>query len=86
MVGLGTIAILGYLFYILFIKGLAWALLLFVFGVYGGNKIIEHFFVSSKTILFEMIIGGKTYHFSWAVCIAVTVSLLGIGYFMKDES
>jgi hypothetical protein len=85
MVALGTVAIIGYLFYLLFIKGIVWPILLFAFGVYGGSRLIERFIASSKAVLVELSIGDGHYYFSWSICVAALISLLGIGYFMKDD-
>ena len=76
----GTIVIIGYIFYVLFIKGIIWPLLGFIFGTYGGELIIKHIFPSSGAIIMIFI----SYNISWAEFIAAIITLMSICYFMKD--
>jgi hypothetical protein len=78
---LGTLAVMGYLFYLLFIKGVAWPILGFIFGVYGGKLLIQHLIPASSATIITFL----SYEVSWAAFIAGIISLLAIGYFMKDE-
>lgn len=68
-----------------------WPILLFVFGVLGGESFLTKYFPTSKSILF--VLGpiywpqpsGISYNVSWAVIISAVIVLLGIGYFTKDS-
>jgi hypothetical protein len=76
-----ALVIFGYLFYYLFIVGIAWGILLFIFGVVGGRLLILNFIPqASKTIMTFM--GNDI---SWATFVAAVISLLGVGYIMNQS-
>jgi hypothetical protein len=81
MATLTALAIIIYAFYFLFIKGNAYAILLFGFGVFGGTTLIKHFFpITEYTIATFM-----TYNISIAVFAATIITILGISFFMENE-
>lgn len=81
IVEITVFVILGYLFYFLFIKGNAWPILFFIFGIFGGNIIITRYFpTSSATIMTFM-----NYKISWAIFISGVIILLAIGKFVNDD-
>lgn len=81
MVMLGMLAVLGYLFYVLFIKGVAWPILTFLICVYAGPLLITRWIPSSSATIMTFM----GYSVSYAAFISGLVCILGIGYFMKDE-
>jgi hypothetical protein len=79
--GVVALAIIGWLFYVLFIKGLMWPILLFAFGILGGKTLMLAWFPSSiKTAMTFM-----NYNISWAALIAVVITMLGVGYLMEKN-
>jgi hypothetical protein len=71
-----SVVIIFWLFYYLFIKGVAYPILLFAFGVWGGRALIlANFEGSGKTILTFM-----SHDMSYATFIAAVISILGIAY------
>jgi hypothetical protein len=79
--GIVALAVIGWLFYILFIKGIIWPILLFVFGILGGKALILAWFPA--TIKTGMIFIG--YNISVAALIATAITILGIGYIMEKN-
>lgn len=79
--GIVALAIIGWLFYVLFIKGLMWPILLFAFGVLGGKTLILAWFPA--TIKTGMIFIG--YNISIAALVATVITILGIGYLMEKN-
>jgi hypothetical protein len=77
-----AIAILGYLFYVLFIRGIAWPILSFVFVVYGGRLLIGHWMPKSN----ETIMTFMGHNVSYAAFVAALIYLLAIGFFAQDKN
>jgi ABC-type microcin C transport system permease subunit YejE len=75
MASIVALGIIGYLFYFLFIKGNAYAILLFAFGIFGGTAIIKHILPSTTATLATFM----TYNISIAAFIATVITILGIG-------
>jgi hypothetical protein len=76
-----ALGILGYLFYFLFIKGNAYALLLFTFGIFGGTAIIKHIIPSTVATAATIF----SYNISIAAFAATIITILGIGVIMGEE-
>lgn len=82
-----TLGIIFWLFYYLFIKGNAWPILFFIFGVYGGTKLISQYFPSSlHTVLVIMPGSALQHNISYATFIAALISILAIGILMEKAS
>lgn len=81
MATLAALAILGYLFYFLFIKGNAYAILLFAFGIFGGTMIIKHIIPSTT----QTIMTFASYNISIAAFAATLITILGIGVITGED-
>jgi len=81
-IALATLVIIFWLFYFLFIKGNIWVPLFFVFGVYGGKKLLtEHVPSSSNTIMTFM-----HHDVCYATFIAAIICVLALGVLMEKVS
>jgi len=77
-----AIVVLGYLFYLLFIRGIAWPIISFVFVVYGGKLLIAHWVPKSA----ETIMTFMGYNVSYAAFFAALIYLLAVGFFAQDKN
>lgn len=82
--GLVLIALVLYLFYLLFIKGIGFGILLCIFGAIGGKMLISFFFPQTNAIAFTFDIGHK-YGMSWASILSLLIVVLGVGFFSRSE-
>lgn len=81
MMGLILLAVIGYLLYIFFIKGMIWGILILIFGIFGGKLLILSVFShSSATIMTFM-----NYDISCATFFATIITVLGLAYFAKGD-
>jgi hypothetical protein len=77
-----TLAIISWMFYYFFIRGNAWIILFFIFGIFGGRTLILEYFPStSKTIMTFM-----SYNICYATFIAAVISILAVGVIMERIS
>lgn len=79
MIELAILAIIAWIFYYLFIKGNAYPVIFFIFGVYGGKLIIEEYIPSSQ----DTIMTFMSYDISYSAFIATIISILAIGVIME---
>lgn len=73
------IAVLFWIFYYLFIKGVIYPVLFLIFGIYGGKLIILDIFPTSN----QTILTFATYNISYATFTAALISVLAIGFLME---
>jgi hypothetical protein len=76
------IAIVFYVFYFLFIKGVGWGILLFIFGAIGGKMLITYLIPSSDKTAITL---GTSYGLSYAAVSSLIIVILGIGFLSKDR-
>lgn len=69
-----ALLIVAYLFYVLFIKGWIFGIILFLFGTIGGTITILSFFPKSRET--AVIIGSM--HFNYAITISVLLMIVGV--------
>jgi len=80
MLTIVSLAIIGYLLYLLFIKGMAWGIILFCAGIYGIRLgLLTLIPESQKTIL-----TFASSDVSYAAFFATIITILGLAYFAKD--
>lgn len=80
MLALASLAIIGYLLYILFVKGVFWGLCIFCAGIYGIRLgLLTLIPESQKTIM-----TFASYDVSYAAFFATIITILGLAYFAKD--
>jgi hypothetical protein len=79
MMPLITLAIIGFLFYYLFIRGVGYVLIFFAFGLFGGGTLISNHFPETKTTVMTFM----QYQISWAYFIAFIISVLALGFFLS---
>jgi hypothetical protein len=80
MLALVSLAIIGYILYLLFIKGMAWGIIIFCAGIYGIRLgLLTLIPESQKTIM-----TFASYDVSYAGFFATIITILGLAYFAKD--
>jgi hypothetical protein len=82
MITIATILILIYLFYILFIKGVGFAIALIAGGTFGLSLLIKNYYPQSITTCATIM----DYNISFAVVISFVICIVGCGYFMNEKS
>ena len=81
MITIATILIIGYLFYILFIKGVGFAIALFAGSVIGLSLLIDKYFPQTHST-FAVVLN---YNISYAILCAFIISVVGCGYLINEK-
>jgi hypothetical protein len=82
MITIATILILIYLFYILFVKGVGFAIALVIGGTLGLSLLIKNYYPQSVATCATIM----SYNISFANAIAFVICVVGCGYFMENKS
>ena len=81
MIEIAILALLGWLFYVLFVKGAVWPILLFIIATCGGSMLVEQYFPATKGTVATFM----SFHVSWAAFICALIVILAIGVIMGDN-
>jgi hypothetical protein len=80
MIVLVSLAIIGYILYVLFVKGVFWGIAVLIGGIYGIRLgLLTLVPESQKTIMTFL-----SYDVSYAAFFATIATILGLAYFAKD--
>lgn len=74
-----ALGIIFWLFYYFFIRGNAWPILFFIFGIYGGKLLITDWFPTSKNTIMTFM----NHDVCYATFIATIICVLAIGVIME---
>lgn len=81
MIELIALGFVLYLFYYLFIKGVAWPILLFVIGIGGGRILVKQWFPITSKIAATIF----SIEISWAAIICFLIIVMALGVVMGDD-